>query len=82
MRRIVSPLDGVQSPIGRRVSGSGPAAILLGDEWNGMAIDFTVNAYIVQTASSAEMLFGGTPATQEPFAMATDFLTNSYAVRA
>lgn len=56
-------------------------AAQLGDEWNGLAIDFERNAYVLQTATTAETLFGDTPASQEPFAVAIDFLENSYAVR-
>lgn len=47
MRKIVSPLDGVTSPLGKKTK---PVAVsLLASEPQGMAIDFVANTYAVRT---------------------------------
>lgn len=47
MRKIVSPLDGIRSPFGRR--DTTPAQTLLGSEAQGLALDFLSNTSAVRT---------------------------------
>lgn len=48
MRKIVSPLDSIKSPIGRREQI--PAVTLIGSEANGIAFDFTTNSVAVRVS--------------------------------
>jgi hypothetical protein len=48
MRKLVSPLDGIKSPLGRRDQNT--AVTLLGSEGNGLAIDFTTNSVAVRVS--------------------------------
>lgn len=60
----------------------GAAFLLLGNEWNGFAIDFTDNSYAIQkqSVSGGEALLGAGPYTTEN-GLGLDFTDNSYAVR-
>lgn len=48
MRKIVSPLDGVQSPLGKR---DNAAVTLLQSETQGLALDFITNTRAIRTQS-------------------------------
>lgn len=48
MRKIVSPLDGIMSPLGRRES---TAVSLLQSEAQGLALDFVTNSSAIRTQS-------------------------------
>jgi hypothetical protein len=52
-----------------------PAVLLLGNEYEGLAIDFTVNQYAVRTLNANDIL------GNEPRGLALEFLSNTYAVR-
>jgi hypothetical protein len=60
------------------VTGGG-AVELLGDEWQGLALDFLTNTYAWRVASQAEQLLGPGPYSVEP-GMGISFLDNSYAL--
>lgn len=77
---LPTPFPGPASSL---ISGrtGGAASTLLGNEWDGMAIDFIANDVVVRDSNNAEMLLGATFATQEAAGLALDFLDNSYAVR-
>lgn len=49
---------------------------LLGDAWNGLAIDFRDNSYSMRQSSNAEILLDGENG------IAVDFPANEYAMRA
>lgn len=59
--------------------GVGPAALLLGNEWSGLALDFVVNHYAVRVRSNSELLLGSGPYSMLP-GLALDFTDNSNAV--
>lgn len=62
--------------------GTSGAATLLGDEWNGLAIDFTSNTYLVRVSTGAEALFGPGPvASAAETGVALDFTDNSSAMK-
>ena len=48
MRKIVSPIDGIKSPLGQK---SIAAVTLLQSETQGMALDFITNTSAVRTQS-------------------------------
>jgi hypothetical protein len=48
MRKIISPLDGIKSPLGKR--DTSPAVTLLGSEGNGIAFDFMANSVAVRVS--------------------------------
>ena len=58
------------------------ASNVLGDEWNGMAIDFLSNTYITRVSLGAETLFGPGPiASASETGVALDFLDNTSALK-
>ena len=66
----------------RTVTSAELIALQLGDEWNGLALDFTTNLYLnVVTSSQAEQLLGPGPAAQEPYALALSFTDDTSAMR-
>lgn len=66
------------SPPKTRVAGPG-ALELLGNEWQGLALDFLTNTYALRTAPQAEQLLGSGPYTVEA-GLGLSFLDNSYAL--
>ena len=58
---------------------SGGAVELLGDEWQGLALDFLTNTYAMRTANQAEQLLGPGPYTVEP-GLGLSFTDNTYAL--
>jgi hypothetical protein len=56
------------------------ALTLLGDEWQGLALDFTDDTYVLRTALGAETLLGIGPSFVEN-GLGVDFTDNSYVVR-
>jgi hypothetical protein len=62
--------------------GGGFGAVgLLGNEWNGFALDFLTDTVAVQTSLRSEQLLGSGPSSPE-IALAMDFTDNSFAVNA
>lgn len=60
--------------------GGGDALIVLGDEWNGLALDFISNTYANRVAANqAETLLGSGPGTAET-GVGLSFTDNSYAL--
>ena len=76
MRKIVSPLDGITSPLNIYGVSAFPAAVLLSSEPNGFALDFMSNSYAINNNSGAESLI-----YNDGFGFAADFTDNSYSVR-
>ena len=64
-------------------TGGGVTAVeVLGDEWNGFAIDFLSNTYINRVSIGAETLFGSGPiASAGETGVALDFLDNTSALK-
>ncbi len=56
------------------------ATLYLGEEWNGLSIDFTDNSYAIRTSGGAEAYLSGLPSTPEN-GLAIDFTDDTYAVR-
>lgn len=52
---------------------------LLGDEWQGLALDFLTNAYATRTATQAEQLLGPGPYTAE-LGLGLSFTDNTYSL--
>lgn len=66
---------------GNTPSQTTPGALtLLGQEWQGLALDFTDNSYAVRTATGAEQLLGSNMSTAEN-GLGMDFTDNTYIVR-
>jgi len=62
--------------------GSGTAADVLGDVWDGFALDFLSDTYIVRVSLGAETLFGPGPiASANETGLGLDFLDNSSALK-
>lgn len=60
--------------------GSGNAVAVLGNEWNGLALDFISNTYANRVAANqAETLLGSGPGTAET-GVGLSFTDNSYAL--
>jgi hypothetical protein len=76
MRKIVSPLDGIRSPLNTYGIAAFPASVLLSSEPNGFALDFMSNTYAISNNSGAESLI-----FNDGFGFAADFTDNSYSVR-
>ena len=55
--------------------------IQLGDEWNGLALDFTTNTQLMTVSKGAETLMGPGPDAQENYAVGLDFTDNTSALR-
>lgn len=60
-------------------SGTLGALGLLGNEWDGFAIDFTNDTFATRTSTSAERLLGPNIDNSET-GIGFDFMTNSYAI--
>lgn len=56
-------------------------SIQMGNEWSGLALDFTTNLYQLNQAVGAETLLGIGPAGIEPAALGLDFTDNTSALR-
>jgi hypothetical protein len=52
---------------------------LIGDEWQGLALDFLTNAYATRTATQAEQLLGPGPYTAE-LGLGLSFTDNTYSL--
>ena len=65
-------------------SGGSPTAVdVLGDVWNGLALDFLSNTYIFRVSLVAEELFGSGPiASANETGLGLDFLDNSSDLKA
>lgn len=60
--------------------GGGFGAVgLLGNEWDGLALDFLTNTVVMQVSTGSERLLGAGPNSAE-IAFAIDMTDNSYAV--
>lgn len=57
------------------------AASLLGNEWDGFALDFIGNTYAVRTSVGAERLLGAGPYSAD-MGLGLDFTDNSLAIGA
>lgn len=57
-----------------------PPTDLLGNEWQGLALDFVANTYEVRTATGSEQLTGTGPYTVET-SIGMDFTQNNYTMR-
>lgn len=55
------------------------AIVLLGNEWNGLSLDFTDNTYAMRLSQGAETLLGAGPNSTE-VSFGVDFTDNTYAV--
>jgi hypothetical protein len=63
-------------------NGAVTALNVLGDEWNGMALDFLSNTYVTRVSLGAETLFGPGPiASASETGVALDFLDNTSALK-
>jgi len=63
--------------------GSPTAADVLGDVWDGFALDFLSNTYIFRVSLGAEELFGSGPiASASETGLGLDFLDNSSDLKA
>lgn len=70
--RLMRPVTGLGTPY--------DAAGLIGNEWNGFALDFLSNTVAVRVATNqAEQLLGSGPDTAEP-GIGISFTDNSYAL--
>lgn len=65
-------------------SGANPTAVdVLGDVWDGFALDFISNTYIVRVSLGAEELFGPGPiASATETGLGLDFIDNSSDLKA
>ncbi len=65
-------------------SGGSPTAVdVLGDVWDGFALDFLSNTYIFRVSLGAERLFGSGPiASANETGLGLDFLDNSSDLKA
>lgn len=73
---IPKPFPGPSYVLGVRSE----AVVLLGDVWNGLALDFIENSYAQRTSEGAESLLGTGPNSTE-VGFALDFTDNTYASR-
>lgn len=81
--RIKRTLDYFQPGYGVAVMSAGSAGNgaleLLGNEWEGLALDFLTNTSAWRVAPQAEQLLGSGPYTVEP-GLGLSFIDNSYAL--
>lgn len=62
--------------------GGTTAADVLGDVWNGFALDFISNTYITRVSTGVEELFGPGPiASASETGLAFDFLENAFELK-
>ena len=81
MRNTMTPFDAGRLPrIGSmRGATSSDAAMLIGNEWAGFALDFLGNTYAIRQTVAAEALLGTGPGSADA-GLGIDFTDNSYAL--
>lgn len=65
----------------RTVSDGELLLLQLGNEWDGLALDFTTDLVASRISLGAERLLGTGPDTVEPYCLGLDFTDNTSAVR-
>lgn len=63
------------------IKGGSGALTLLGNEWDGLALDFVTDTYASRVSTGSEKLLAAGIASIEP-SVAIDFTDNSYAIGA
>lgn len=72
---------GIGRLLGSRISVGSGALNVLGNEWDGLALDFLTDTYARRVSPGAERLLSSGPSTLET-AIGMDFTDNTYAIGA